>query len=423
VYIKARALPGGGKAYRARYFDPMAGVGGKVVYKTLESSLSTAELRREWAIKLAKNLAKQRAAIDAGDTLQTNTPIAEAVKLFFEARGDKAASGNQRRKTGIARFVAWAQLRRVERSEDLTAAHLSDLRTWLMSARRLAVVKSAPGAKAKRGQRRPGSSGRRAVTVNTDLTSVKVLLNHLRALGRAPKLSRDVIRDQLKPVDVHREDPEFLSSAQIRELLVAAEDHDKAKFVETRGEHAGEGRAARGSTPKHAPITNFVKFLLWTGCRRGEALSLLWSDVDLNAVDADSKVVGEIRLRASETKTKRARTIGLEVSPALRDMLLLMREASGGTGLVFEGYTREVVDRARDRLMSKYRAPKFDWQVLRSTCATYLTNSQSIFKAATVFLSARQLGHSVAVAEKHYLGSYRGVPKEARTLEQAMGVV
>ena len=52
----------------------------------------------------------------------------------------------------------------------------------------------------------------------------------------------------------------------------------------------------------------------------------------------------------------------------------------------------------------------------------YLTCSTGIWGAATVFLCARQLGHSVAVAEKHYLGTHRGVLREARSLEAAMGI-
>jgi hypothetical protein len=37
-------------------------------------------------------------------------------------------------------------------------------------------------------------------------------------------------------------------------------------------------------------------------------------------------------------------------------------------------------------------------------------------------MSAPQLGHSVAVAERHYLGVHRGIPKDAHTLEAAMQI-
>jgi hypothetical protein len=60
--------------------------------------------------------------------------------------------------------------------------------------------------------------------------------------------------------------------------------------------------------------------------------------------------------------------------------------------------------------------------VLRQTCGTYLTNAPGIFGAASAYRSAKQLGHSVAVAERHYVGLVRGIPRDARTLEGAMQV-
>lgn len=75
------------------------------------------------------------------------------------------------------------------------------------------------------------------------------------------------------------------------------------------------------------------------------------------------------------------------------------------------------------RLRASYGAPSsFEWQALRRTCGTFLTNAPGIFGAASAYRSARQLGHSVAVAERHYLGLERGIPREARTLEQAMQI-
>jgi hypothetical protein len=37
-------------------------------------------------------------------------------------------------------------------------------------------------------------------------------------------------------------------------------------------------------------------------------------------------------------------------------------------------------------------------------------------------MSAKQLGHSVDVAEKHYLGVVRSIPRDERTLEAAMQI-
>jgi hypothetical protein len=64
----------------------------------------------------------------------------------------------------------------------------------------------------------------------------------------------------------------------------------------------------------------------------------------------------------------------------------------------------------------------FTWQALRRTCGTFLTNAPGIFGAASAYRSAKQLGHSVQIAERHYLGLVRGIARDARTLEVAMQV-
>jgi hypothetical protein len=64
----------------------------------------------------------------------------------------------------------------------------------------------------------------------------------------------------------------------------------------------------------------------------------------------------------------------------------------------------------------------FTWQALRRTCGTFLTNAPGIFGAASAYRSAKQLGHSVQIAEKHYLGLVRGIPRDARTVEAAMQI-
>ena len=94
------------------------------------------------------------------------------------------------------------------------------------------------------------------------------------------------------------------------------------------------------------------------------------------------------------------------------------RYVFGGTA----AYTADMIEAARQRLINEYGAPAFDWQALRSTCATYLTNAPAIFGAATAYMSARQLGHPVAVAERHYLGVHGGIATSANTLEAAMQI-
>jgi hypothetical protein len=102
-----------------------------------------------------------------------------------------------------------------------------------------------------------------------------------------------------------------------------------------------------------------------------------------------------------------------------------MKLQAGSKAFVFVGKVplpRTRIEAARRRLVKPYGAPRFSWQNLRQTTGTFLTNAPGIFGAASAFMSARQLGHSVAIAEKHYLGVVRGIAREARTLEQAMQI-
>ena len=75
------------------------------------------------------------------------------------------------------------------------------------------------------------------------------------------------------------------------------------------------------------------------------------------------------------------------------------------------------------RLVRDFGAPPFNWQRLRQTTASYLVNAAGIFGAASAYREARQLGHSVSVAERHYTDVIRDIPKEAQNLEQAMRIV
>jgi hypothetical protein len=89
--------------------------------------------------------------------------------------------------------------------------------------------------------------------------------------------------------------------------------------------------------------------------RLGEAMELEWSRVDLDARDAAGEKAGEIYLAGVATKTHKARTVGLEVSPALRKLLAAMHLASGGKGKVFP-LTRGTIDAAAKRLRDEYGA-------------------------------------------------------------------
>jgi integrase len=232
-------------------------------------------------------------------------------------------------------------------------------------------------------------------------------------------LSSDDLRDGLKKLPATVERGDYLKPNELQKLLSACLRHDEETFAATREEHAG--LRPLGSTERYDSIAPFVVTVLLTGMRFSGCLSLDWREVDLEALDNDGQTVGEIRPRKG-SRTKRTGVIGLEVSPALRKLLAAMHLKSGGKGAVF-ALTRGTAKASAKRLIKEFGAPAgFTWQALRRTCGTYLTNAPGIFGAASAYRSAKQLGHSVQVAEKHYVDVARGIPRDARTLEAAMQI-
>jgi integrase len=405
--------------WRARYDDPDSG---KRVKVRIDPVLhSTADARRDWAIKKTRALSKRRDEIANGAPRATGESFTEAVDDYF-AKHPHLRPGTRRGYRDTAdKLVAWAAEVGVLKCDDVTRAKLHAFRdTLIIQPKRVAV------SRGKRGQGRTTGKPRSPHTINSELRAVRTVLGYLVELDKLLKVTHDDLRRATKRLDAPDEPVEYLRPHDLQKLLDAAMRHDAETYEETRDEHAGRGK--RGTTLCYAPIAPFIAAVLLTGMRVGEVLALQWSKVDLEALDHDGVVVGEIRLKGADTKTRRPRTIGLEVSPALRLLLGALhlknqsRGSSAETGRVF-GLTRGTADAARKRLIVEYGAPKaFGWQILRQTCGTYLTNAYGIFGAASAYRSAKQLGHSVTIAEKHYVDLARGIPREARTLEAAMQI-
>lgn len=391
--------------WRARFVDPDTGRSAKA--RLDPAALGTKEARREWAIRKARSLAKRRMDLESGAPRATGTALEAAVQRYYDAHPQLRERTLAEYKAVTDKLLAWASRNGVHSADYLTRAKLLSFRESLLNAPKRRAAK-----RAKRGAFRETKERRAPATVNRELRGVRVVLGYLAELDLLPKIHEGDLRRALKRLALTVEAPTFLRPAEIVALLEAVRVYDAEMFKETRAEHAGE--AQRGSTARYEPIAPFLATLLLTGMRLGEAIALTWGQVDLEAQ--------EIRLAGSGTKTKRARAVDLTVSPVLHELLAELHEAGPKRGRVFVSLTADAAAAAAKRLRAKYAAPEtFSWQVLRSTCGTFLTNAPGIFGAASAYRSARQLGHSVAVAEKHYLGVLR-VDANARTLEAAMGV-
>ena len=398
--------------WRARYVDPDSGRSTKARLDPV--ALRTAEARRDWAIRKSKALAKRTMELEGGAARATGGALGDAIAGYYKAHAQLRPNTLASYKSATDKLLEWAGANGVRSGDDLTRAKLLGFREEL-----IAEPKRTAAQKAKRGARRATAARRSAYSVNRELRGVRVVLGYLAELDLLTKIHEGDLRRALKKLPITTEEAEFLKPAELAALLEAAIAHDSDKHAETRAEH--RGLRPLGSTPRFEPIAPLIALLLLTGMRLGEGVGLEWCQVDLHARGLDGQEVGEIHLSGEKTKTKRSRVVDLSVSPMLRDLLLAMEKVRDDSGLVFVT-TYDGAAAAVKRLRKNYGAPKrFKPQVLRSTCGTFLTNSPGIFGAASAYRSARQLGHSVAVAEKHYLGLIRIAP-DARDLETAMQI-
>jgi integrase len=393
--------------WRARWVDPDRG---KTTSKTLPAHAArTLEARQAWAVLKSREIMKRREALESGAVRARGVSLEEAVEIYFSE-----AATRLRKKTIVgyrkaaARFLAWARLAGVRSCDDLSKGRLLKFRSAVATSLRTSPVKGG-----RRGQRR-AEEGKRIsdFTVNGVLAPMRTILGYLADREFFPYLNDADLRRGLKKESATVEGIEFLDQSEILALVKAAGAHDTITFAETREEHAGS--KPRGGTRRYTSVQPLVFVLLLSGMRLNEALTLTWGAIRWAGP-------GSIRLPGSRSKTKRYRRIDLSVSPMLRKILEILHEPNADPkGRVLEITPHEA--KAAALRLRKLGAPEaFTWQALRRTCSTFLNCAPGIFGAASAHRSAKQLGHSVAVAEEHY-ADLVVVDPSARTLEAAMGI-
>lgn len=401
-----------GKAtWYARFVDPETGRQTQTNLTRLK--LGSAEARRDWAISKATSLATRNAEIESGLPVRGNTQVSSAISNYFNAKaGELAASTLAVYRQATTPFAEWARTGGLMYTDDLTPAKLMQFRVAFGANVATAV---ASGKGVGRGRRVEGKRARSAAQVNKCLRALRTILNHWRRLGVAPHLSSDSITDSLPYLRSPRPMGHILNESEVRALLDAAMIHDLQPFYLTRDEKALG--LTQGSTSRYVPIAPFIATVLLTGCRVGEVLSLRWTDF--------SEDMGTLVLSHAATKTRQARRVDLRVTPLLMRMLRAMRPARNRSAFVFGNespYSYDLVESARDRLTKNFKAPSFTWHTLRRTCGTFLACAPGIYGGASAYMAARRLGHSVDVAERHYLGVIPNLSAKARTLEAALKV-
>lgn len=384
-------IPPRGRAfYSLRYRDPITG-------RTKEPSLpgvTTAPAAHDAAVTLSKTL--QRRALEvtlAGGREHVGSAhtLGEEIKEYLQSVSLKERNGKRTSKTtlrryrdGLQQFAAWCESRGVTHVSQLARATLADWR------------KSRQLAPARGGLRRTS-------TVNQELKPVRQMLVAAAREGRLVHISSDVVREALKRLDEGKHRPRCYSVVEVRAALRAALDYDIAP-----------------SKPRsEAPVAPVVAVALLTGMRRGELAALQCRDVLFDAAsDYDPDVttgLNVIRLPDHKTKTGVARDVLMDpYSPMLTELMHALRTRRPGHERVF-GFGYIALGDVAKRLRDFGAPPKFQWKDLRSTCATYQSPLPGNLKA-----KADRQGHTLAVAEKHYLALPTGTPLTAPDLETVM---
>ncbi len=373
-----------------RYRDPETG---RTRVETLGAAdAKTADTRLALALRLHKGVSRRREDIAGGAVRHRDADLTlpEAIGRYFRDNPQLRDGTVESYRAACDVFLAWCAATGLRTVRQLNRGRLLDFKST-----RIKAGKRVPLAGGRRGEGAAGGQ-RSAFTINKELRAVSIALGWLHD-AQIIRLSRDDIRiglKRLKTDKVLRRD--YLRADEIRALLAAANARDAVTFaMNRRGEK---------NVPRYAPIEPLIRFLLLSGCRVGEALTLTWAHVDLGGE--------KIEIPAPQTKTKHDRTIELSVCPSL--LAWLKKHKGTSAERIFPDHTEGSLKSARRRLRVPF---KWSYQGLRVTAATYLACMPSFGPVH----ESRQLGHSILVAQDFYIDRIK-IAADVVTLEQAMGL-
>lgn len=404
--VLLKADPARRIGWRARYTDPDTK---RTVTESLPRALTTAGQREDFCKRKSDALAERRKELAGGAARATGLPLADAVDVYFRDHPQHAARTLTLYRGSANRFLAWAKDAGIHTADVLDGPALLDFRAAMIRKRKRRTMTGGSV-----GEKFDTRDLRAPISVNQDLRQVGTILRYLRRKKLLPRYMVENFAEDLERLRLPVKRVSFCDRAELRALLDAVADHDSRRHAVTRAARAA-GLTWRKPAPnqpaKHKPLALFFVTAILTGMRLGELLSLTWDRIDLEA--------GKIHLDACNVKTRHERSVDLMVCPALIPVLRRARPKHG-SGLVFDT-NRAMVYEVIKRIRKHYGAPAFTMHKLRRTAGTFMTNAPGIFGTASAWCSARQLGHSVQIAERLYAGVIR-VDASARTLEAAMGI-
>lgn len=382
----------GKKTYRLRYSDPETG---RVITRSLTPHENqNSQTRTEAAMAQYRLLRRRREDIAEGAT-----PHRSADKLFAKAIDDHLAA-----ERNVVAEATYLEYRRASEVIKEWAGKVGIKTCRRVSKGELAKLPSHIAGMKKMVRKKGGKRGEMALsdeplsphTVNKLLGGIGGLLNGLRRKEEI-RLTEEDISESLREVPAEITLREFLLPSAIKQLLHACDLHDAETFKITRRRST--------TTPRYKPVKGFIEFLLFAGPRVYEGSQILGSDVTLE--------IDQIKVRAEIAKHGIERTLDLTLSSTA---MRRAEEWSRTDGRLFPLTEGEFLS-AIKRLITRYGAPEFSPHTLRRTTSTFMACTPKIGP----WIEASQIGHSVDVAKKHYIGKVK-VDPNAETLEQAMGL-
>ena len=350
--------PHGRHGWRARYRDPISGRRRKVTLSPVDAA--SVATRTAWAVAMSELIQRTIRDRALGVRAPLDVTVADAIERWMaaDARTTNTVKGYR---TAVREFTAYVGAARFVREIDppLLEAFRAHVR-----ARKCAA-----------GQRR-GQPLKLAV-LNTRFRTLIAFLRWARR-GAGCVLATDDIAHAFRAFRVKHERKPFMTRAAIERLLELANKHEPQLYWP-------------------------IRTGLLTGLRAAELVSLRWEWI----TEGD-----RIQLRAAAAKGA-IRDIDLTVT----HHAIPPRRPGTTAGKVYPELTydrlQQGIKRLRDRdpdVLAGVTA-----HALRRTCATYFTCTLNPWR------SAKSLGHTVAIAERHYAGLVR-VPPGCATLEAAMGI-
>jgi integrase len=353
------------------------------------------------AVKLYRNLQQRALQVTLAGGRQFASSVATlrqeietylaTVKRKKSRRGRPTSPITLRRyRDGLELFASWCETER-------SCGGLNELNRDVLSA-----------WKTSRFDALAHGEPREVSTVNQEVKPIRQMLVAAALAGRLVHLTSDAIRGALKRETQPAPTPRCYSVPEIRATLRAALDYD-----------VSPSRPRRSAA--FAPI---VAAALLAGMRRGELAKLQVEDVLFDApseYDPDITTgLDLVRLPGHKTKTGAPRDVQMApYSPMLGQLLRALIEDRTGREYVFRMSYQTLGSRAAGlstASKAKHYPPRgFCLKDLRSTCATYQSPLPGNAKA-----KADRLGHTLQVAEQHYLALPSGTPLTAPNLEAVM---